>query len=206
MKFRLPLDIVILDLEMNQPSGTIIEIGAVRFLRDGGIHPEKFDIIVNPNETLGTCQTRSKGTISITELTTITQEMIDKAVQLDVAIQKMHEWTSKESPNFVLAGWGGDPSWLRTEVVNKNIPYPFRNKSFDIKSMVVIIAALLGKKYKTDGLSSMMKCFNVKFEGTKHRADSDAYNTARLLQAAIVEYNQKIDLIERGLKGLGRLK
>ena len=206
IKFKLPYDLIVLDLEMNQPSGTIIEIGAVRFLRDGGIHPDKFDVIVNPHEKLGVCDGGRNGAMTITELTGITQEMVDEAVDLEEAIEQMHQWVLKESKNVVLAGWGGDPYWLRTEVIKNGIQYPFRNKSFDVKSMVVFISALMGKKHKTDGLGSMMKCYELKFEGNQHRADADAYNTARLLQKTIKDYNKFVDMILSGIKGLNRLK
>lgn len=206
MNFKLHHDIIIIDLELNQPSQKIIEIGAVRFLRDGGIHPQKFDIIVNPNEQLGKCKTRERGVITISELTGITQEMVNNGTTLQNAIEKMKDWAYSESKNFVLAGWGGDPFWLHEQCLQNNIIYPFRRKSFDIKSMVVFASALMGKKIKTDGLKNMMKCFQLSFQGSQHRADSDAYNTAKLLQKCVQEYNQYINMIVNGVNGLNRNK
>lgn len=223
---RLGYDLCILDLEMNQNcpvtgnSGTIIEIGAVKFLRDGGIHPNMFSELVNPNETLGKIHSRTPGVESITDLTGITQQMVDNADQFGNVMKRFKEWCHSESKNIVLCGWGGDPYWLREQFNKNGIPYPFRGKTFDIKSMMVIINTFYNKSIKGDGLSTMMRSWELNFQDElevlnedtgikeviklqKHRAVADAYNTALLLQKAWTFNKEKGKIILKALKHIG---
>lgn len=206
---RLPYDIIIFDLEANQPSDKIIEIGAVKFLRDGGIHPEKFSTLVKIDETLGVCNGgkivdgENQGK-TITELTGITDEMLSSAPEFPEAAEKFEKWAFSGSKNFILAAWGNwDVPCLRAEYERFQRPYPFRGKSFDIKSMVVWSSCMFGKKWKSDGMGSMLKCWELPFEGSQHRAKDDAFMTARLLQKVWKFYEENGEKIIKNLKQLG---
>lgn len=206
---RLPYDIVILDLEANQPSDKIIEIGAVKFLRDGGIHPDRFSALVQIDEPLGVCNGgvivdgKNQGK-TITELTGITDEMLASAPSFNEAAEKFEKWAFSGSKNFILAAWGNwDIPCLRNEYNRFSRPYPFRGKAFDIKSMVVWTSCLYSKKWKSDGMGSMLKCWEMSFEGNQHRALDDAYMTAKLLQKVWQHHEQHGEKIIKNLKQLG---
>jgi len=185
--FKFKNDLVIIDLEANQPSGTIIEIGAVRFTKDGNICSEKFSEIINPHEVLGTC----RGGISITELTGITQSMVDIADDFPKIIRRFQKYGKSLGSEFSLASWGGwDIPSLRAECVKHGISWPFRGESFDIKSMVTFYSALEGKLEKKNSLKKMMMAWNLQQIGTAHRALPDAENTALLLKAVIDYHNE----------------
>lgn len=197
---RLPYDIIVFDVEANQPSDKLIEVGAVKFLRDGGIHPDKFSTLIKIDEPLGTLTDGR----TLTELTGITEEMLSTAPSFNDAAQKFEDWAFSGSKNFILAAWGcWDVPCLRNEYERFGRKYPFRGKSFDIKSMVVWSSALFGKKWKSDGMGSMLKCWNLSFEGNQHRGGDDAYMTAKLLQTVWKYYESHKNNILHSLKQVG---
>lgn len=194
-KPRLSYDIIILDLEANQPSSKIIEIGAVKLLRDNGIHPDKFQTFIKIDEPLDKF---------IINLTNITEKDLKNAPEFIEAFNLFENWCHKESKNILLASWGNwDIPLLRKHCEDNNIKYPFRGKTMDIKSVVVFLSMFFGRKLNSDGLGKALKTWEVKFKGQKHRAVDDAYNTALLIQKIwnhYLEYNQKII---KSLKQLG---
>lgn len=199
---RLPYDLIVLDIEANQPSSKIIELGAVKFLRDGGISPNKFSQLVAIDEKLGFCT--GNNNCSITELTGITDKMLEEnGWPFAMAGKAFKNWVFSDTKNIVLASWGNwDIPCLRMNYEQAGVPYPFRGKSLDIKSIGVWVNLIRGKKVKADGLSSMMKAWEIPFEGTKHRACDDAYNTARLLQKWWQSFDEEA---AKALKALGKL-
>lgn len=199
---RLKHDLIVLDLEINPSTGSVIEIGAVKLSRTGALQRSGFSRLINPYEPMGTCTVRGKGTISILELIGRTQDEIDNGTTLNQAMKEFYEWSTDHSKNIVLAGWGGDAYWLRADCIDKGVDFPFRNKSFDIKSMVVFYSSLVGMKFKTDGLRSVMKVWGLKFDGIQHQAESDAYNTARLLQTCICHHYKVATLTQKVTKML----
>lgn len=193
---RLPYDLIIFDLELNQPSGKIIEIGAVKLLRDGGIHPSRFSVLVNPGEPIAK---------EITELTTIDEQMMELSIQFPVALKQFEDWAKTETKNILLSSWGGgDITCLRDTAKEHRVPYPFRGKTFDAKTIAVWSTIMFGRKPPSggEGLSSMLHIWDMKFEGTKHRALDDALNTALLVQR-IWKHKEEYD--ERILKALSQL-
>jgi len=197
--FKFKYDLIVLDLEMNQPTRSIIEIGAVKLLRDGTISKDHFSSVVNPKEGLGLCTAKGRGRITITELTGITQQEVDSAQMLGNVVERFHKWATQDSPNIILAGWGGDPQWLLSEVVSKELSYPFRRKSLDVRSMVVFYSSLIRRKYDSDGLEALMRAWKLEPEGNAHRALPDALNTARLLQK-VIRYHRDTWLIADKLR------
>lgn len=196
MSFRLPYDLVVMDMEMNQPSGRIIEIGAVKLLRDGGIHPSTFRMLVDPEERLDP---------EIAALTGISQDDLMGASSLRAVLPKFAEWAKTETKNILLSSWGsGDIACLRDECRRLGLSYPFRGKSFDAKTIVVWSTIMFGRKPPSggEGLSSMLRIWDLSFEGTPHRALDDAKNTALLVQRV---WRHKEDQDEKALKALAQL-
>lgn len=202
-QFRLPYDLIIFDLEASQPSSKIIEFGAVKLLRDGGIHPERFSQLVKIDEPLGICDTR-EGKKTITELTGISQEMLDKdGILFPEALEKFHKWATNGTTNILLASWGvWDCPCLRDNCDLHKVKYPFRGKSMDLKNIGIWMSLTTGKKSQ-DGLGSMMKNWGLTFVGNKHRACDDAYNTALLMQVWWNFYREQGGYILKALKKLG---
>ena len=69
---------IAVDLEMNQPSRKIIQIGAICFEPDTGKIVAKFHMFVNPGEPISP---------EIIELTHITDEMVNFAPNIQAAAQ-----------------------------------------------------------------------------------------------------------------------
>ena len=197
---RLGYDLIVLDMELNHPGvdqETIIEIGAVKFLRDGGIHPVTFSALIYHGRPLQP---------EIVALTGITDEEIaGKGVLFPEAMREFHTWATSESKNILLAAWGGDVPCLIEHCKKYGTPFPFRRKNIEIKSVGVFLNALHQRKIKSDGLGSMLKGWGLKWNnkyGEHHRALPDAHNTALLLQKWFTfqeEEGQKI------VKALGKI-
>lgn len=168
------MKLVVCDLEMNQPSGRIIQIGAVQLDCRTGKISDPFDRIVHPKFWGDGEKLLSP---EIVELTGITQERLD-AEGLPLA-HVLHEfWAYVGSKP--MAAWGRDV-WLlieasRTLGVAHKIP-----RALDVKSLGEILRCIYPGKTK-GGLKSTMEAFGMQFQGRQHDAVRDARNTARLIQ------------------------
>lgn len=198
---RFGFDIVVLDLELNNPNQdneTIIEIGAVKFLRDGGIHPSIFTRVISIEEPLSPY---------IIELTGITdQEIRNSGVSLAEAMNDMEAWAKTESKNIVLGSWGSDVHYLRQYCKDRGINWPFRGKAIDVKSIAIWLNAMFNLPRKSDGLGSTMGAWELEFDtqyGQRHRALPDAYNTALLMQRFLSAHKDEGDKILKSLSKLG---
>lgn len=181
---RLPYDLIILDLEFNQPSKKLIELGAVKLFRDGGITKEDtFSELIQIDEPVSDY---------IVRLTGIDDKMLKKEGKpfTEVAL-RFHNWAISKSKNIVLASWGGgDIPALRKAYEDNLMKYPFRGKTFDAKSIAVWMSCMCGKRTNKggDGLGTLLKAWQIKFEGNRHRAKDDALMTAILLQTIWKEF------------------
>src|ERR1041384_4707322 len=100
-KFK-PIEIVTaLDLEMNQPSQRIIQVGAVVGNIKTGEILEKLSVIVNPMEELNP---------EIIELCDIQQEQVDNGVTLEEAYRQLRNMHLKHKSFINPITWGGGDS------------------------------------------------------------------------------------------------
>jgi len=201
---NLGTDLIILDLEIS--GDDIIEIGAVRFDRNGNISQDVFQSLVNSKKQLASCFVKGKGQISITELTGINWKDVQKADSFKEVMKRFTEWCFKGGTNLYLSAWGGDVPYLREQCKKHDIEYSFRGSSYDIKSFVVIHSAFHGIKFKTTGLKTMMSNWGLKWDNTygeQHRATADSYNTALLLEKCLYEHNLSVSSIKRIYQKLG---
>ena len=163
-----------LDLEMNQPSGKIVQIGAVVGDTDTGEITQRLRIYVNPGEPI---------VPFITELCGITQEQIDNdGMPLDDAYQILKDFHRKYTEFLNPITWGGGDS---AEVREQLSPaaredWCFGRRWIDAKTLVV--SRMIGKENKvySGGLGTAMKRFGLKFDGRKHDAQDDAENTFKI--------------------------
>ena len=129
--------------------------------------------------------------------------MLTNAKLFKEVVLLFQNWVYSETKNVILCSWGGwDIVELRKSYENHSLKYPFRGKTFDIKSIVVWISHLWGMKPNSDGLGILLKAWNVKFKGTRHRACDDAKNTALLLLETWQKHDEYKDKI---LKTLGHI-
>lgn len=196
-QFRLPYDLVVVDLEANQPSNKIIEIGAVKVTRDGSIHPNQFSSFVYLDEPLNPEVAKLTG---ISEMNLINLS----APNFSDAMTTFKEWALSESKNIVLASWGNwDIPLLRSACRQCDIEYPFRGKSIDIKSIAVWVGLVTGIKTGGDGLGTVIRAWNLEFVGPRHRATADAWNTANLFLAWWKFYRETGEAMLKCAKKLG---
>jgi inhibitor of KinA sporulation pathway (predicted exonuclease) len=99
-----------LDLEMNQPSQKIIQIGAVAGNIFTGQILERLSVFVNPGE-----QVRE----DIVKLTGITQEMVDAGVRLEDAYSQLAAMHARHDCYVTPITWGGGDSQELREQLNE---------------------------------------------------------------------------------------
>lgn len=176
------MNFISLDLEMNQPSGRIIQIGAVVGDPITGVIIDRFNAFVNPEESI---------TPFITQLCAINNTLIkEEGETLPEAYQRLKCFCDSYQTCKMPIQWGGGDSrclyddLLRVGVdvdrrfgvkLNDNA-YVFGIRYFDAKQTM---QEYLLKNHKSlqCGLSKAMTKLGLKFEGRKHRADVDAENT-----------------------------
>jgi len=174
--------VISLDLEMNQPSNKIIQIGyVIGDIRNGRIF-EKKSLIVNPKEELGFVET-DKGMVHICDFTGISEESIKNGIDLSEAYQIMCEDIIKHNPTRTVVQWGdggpnsrGDHDEIRKQLNLTWAEFIFRTRSWDVK-MIYQVYRAFNNKSVASGLSSAMNHLNLEFSGRPHDALDDAYNT-----------------------------
>lgn len=165
-----------LDLEMNQPSGKIIQIGAVvGNIRTGEIL-DRFSMHVNCNEILNP---------EIIKLTGITQKQVNSGVDLLEAFRQLRELHLKHGSFINPITWGGGDAQeiklqLEYEFVKEAIgSWPFGRRWIDVKTFFVGYR-IANEEEIQGGLARAMTKVGLKFEGRKHDAQDDAENTFRM--------------------------
>jgi len=173
--------IVALDLELNQPSGRIIQIGAViGDVRTGEI-VTRFDHKVNPLEELDP---------QIEKLTGISAAELAAAAPIEAAGTALNEWLAPyddvRTMNPLTWG-GGDTETLRTQLGYSDERWHFGRRWIDVKTLYVAWRMAQGKDI-AGGLAKAMTKLKLAFEGRKHNALDDALNTFRMYRALLAEF------------------
>lgn len=164
---------IALDLEMNQPSGKIIQIG-VSIGRIGQPHAEYLTRkwYIDPGEPISA---------EIVALTGIDDDAIAaNAVPCARVAAELSELLG-EHPCFINpVTWGGGDSALLLELFRaQGIKFPhFGRRWVDVKTLYSLLQLSVGRN-PAGGLSSAMGRYKLSFHGTAHRADVDAHNTLR---------------------------
>jgi len=173
-----------LDLEMNQPSGKIIQIGAVIGDTSSGVISDRIRIYVNPGEPLA---------LPIIELCHITQDQIDEqGISLEDAYLQLKEF-HKNSDFMNPVTWGGGDSQEIYDQLDHEVrkDWCFGRRWIDAKTMAVSRMIAHNDKIYSGGLSTTMKRYGLKFQGRAHDAQVDAENTFRM-------YNHMLYLMRTG--------
>lgn len=171
MRTSAPIDIfTALDLEMNQPSGSIISIGAVIGSLSSGDILHRVHLHVNCREEINPM---------ITDLTGIRQQDVDVGVSLREAYDVLRA-THVNYKSFInpITWGGGDAEAIRRQLPVCD-PWCFGRRWIDVKTLFVSMRLANGDPIQ-GGLAKSMTKVGLKFEGRKHCALDDAENTFRM--------------------------
>jgi inhibitor of KinA sporulation pathway (predicted exonuclease) len=170
-----------LDLELNQPSNSIISIGAVAFNSQTGEILDKFHEYVHTSEQISEY---------ITKLTGITQDNVANASDIGQVYTKLNQFKDKYQTHYQTVVWGSGDMRLLKEQVHKHYSEIFCG-SWDISDMwwrfgrtemnvKNVHQAIREANEKTiqGGLAGSIKKYGINFRGQKHNSADDAENTA----------------------------
>jgi len=116
-----------------------------------------------------------------TELTTLTQERLDReGILFQDACQILRDQLKTKKRSWSSFGTY-DLHQFDKNCLDFGIKSPFGGRHIDIKLMATV---LLGLK-KAPGLKKLSAIIDVPMEGTHHRGDDDAWNTAKILAKLI---------------------
>lgn len=164
-----------LDLEMNQPSGKIIQIGAVVGDSETGAILDSFSVFINPNEELSEY---------IIGLTGITQKQVDQGDSLMDGYLKLKEFAKKHDCFCNPVTWGGGDSQELKNQLGPVENWLFGRRWIDTKTLYQSYRIANGKKVQA-GLAKALLNMGLKFQGRKHDALDDAKNTWIIYKALI---------------------
>ena len=161
-----------LDLELNQPSGKIIQVGvAIGSAADKGKYITK-KWYIDPKEPIQEF---------ITGLTGITDRDIRSESWSHAHVAEELGALIKQHNCFInpVTWGGGDSVELLAEFCKNGADFPFFGRRWiDTKTMYTMLMLSRGKN-PAGGLSSAMGAYKLQFQGQAHRADVDADNTLR---------------------------
>jgi inhibitor of KinA sporulation pathway (predicted exonuclease) len=129
---------------------------------------ESRSIIVKPE--------RSKVSKYCTELTTLTQEIVDNGISFsDACNLLLNEYKSKK---YVWASYGNyDKNQFHIQCKREHIEYPFSNDHINVKSLVACKYSLR----RDVGMDKVLKLLDMPLIGTHHRGVDDSRNIANIL-------------------------
>jgi inhibitor of KinA sporulation pathway (predicted exonuclease) len=173
--------IVALDLELNQPSGWVVQIGAVLGNVRTGKVVSQFDVKMNPGEPFS---------LRIAELTGISPQEIESAPSLAEAGQALVAWIAPQDSVRLLnpLTWGGgDTETLRDQLGFATEQWIFGRRWIDVKTLYVAWRMAQGKDI-SGGLARAMTKLGLSFRGRKHDALDDSLNTFRRYRALLAQF------------------
>jgi len=167
---------IAVDLEMNQPSRKIIQIGAVCFEPDTGKIVSNFHMFVNPGEPINP---------EIIELTRITDEMVNFSPNIQVAAQRFTDFKKSLQANPIGIVWGaGTSNDVRKIYEESGLDNPFHVRIIDVKAVFQMLANTSSAEMRQKcGLKRACEILKIGWaldHGEQHNALADAFNTYRL--------------------------
>ena len=165
---------IALDLELNQPSGKIIQVGVC--IGSLGMPEEEYitsSWLLDPGEPIAPF---------ITELTGIHDKDIQNlSVPWQVFTSDLTSLLQTHQPFINPVTWGGgDCTELLQAIRQEGIDFPFFGRRWiDVKTLHVFERISAGRS-TSGGLGTCLNRYGKRFVGIPHRADADALNTLRL--------------------------
>lgn len=172
---------VALDLEYNQPSGTIIQVGVAI----GNASQSQHEYVVRRWDL------KVDEPISefITQLTGITDEDCFAGVGLAQCAEELGNLLREHEVFVNPVTWGGGDSadLLRAFAQAQVEFHHFGRRWIDVKTWATLLSLARSQtgKVQHGGLSKAMARYKLQFVGKAHRADIDAFNTLRLFFAIL---------------------
>ena len=191
--------IVSLDLEFNQPSRKLIQIGAVMGDMTTGQVVDRLSVFVNPGEQIS---------LRIKLLTGIKQSDVDAAPDIRVAYRQLLSWmkpyAGQLQPNPLTWG-GGDSEDLREAVGldREDKEWCFGRRWTDAKTVFYAWRAAHNRPGAGSLARSMTKV-GLAFQGRRHNAQDDAENTFRIYVALLKQFSPALVPVAEINKALGR--
>ena len=193
------MKIVTLDLELLQPGNEICEIGACTLDLNQKSITHQYQTHCNPGVPV--TDYRLKNGQTITELTGITQAILDEAPPLREALEDFWSWFGQQQCGKRVATWGGgDVPFLVDQSRQQGVGCPRWVRQIDCKAIAILWRHATPGCKALGGLEAMLHLCGLQFQGLQHRALDDAINTARLL-LHFYEHIRKGLLIENIVKG-----
>ena len=177
-----------LDLELNQPSGKIIQVGVA--IGDKNTRFEDYVVrkwYIDPQEPISEF---------INDLTGITDSDIRANAYSHEHVARELSELIREHKVFVnpVTWGGGDSVELLAEFCKNHADFPhFGRRWIDVKTWYTYLMLTRGKA-ASGGLASAMGYFKLHFKGQAHRADVDAQNTLALF-FKLLERQAKLESI-----------
>jgi inhibitor of KinA sporulation pathway (predicted exonuclease) len=169
--------IIIIDLEATCwngpiPSGQvneIIEIGICELHTHTGLITKNKGILIRPE--------RSVVSPFCTELTTITQDLLDQeGITFQEAIAMLED--EYQPDQYTWASYGQyDLNMLKKQCKLRNVPYPMGSHHINVKEYFSEVKGLTKKV----GMNGALEILQIPLEGTHHRGVDDAKNIAKIL-------------------------
>lgn len=110
-----------------------------------------------------------------TELTTITQSMLDLAQPLAKVSKQIRQ--DFNPTNVAWGAWGKDNELIIRECIKKNAVNPFGTTYYDFQELYSMMKGVP----KTIKMTTVLEELQLSMDGTLHRADSDSLNTAKIV-------------------------
>ena len=183
-KMKIKDEVLIIDLEATcwnerPPKGQeseIIEIGVCIMNAKTGEVSQNEGILVKPQF--------SKVSPFCTELTSITQEMLDdEGVLLEDALDILREEYNSE--NMTWASYGNyDLNMLKKQAQKFRIDYPLDDDHINVKTLF----AQLHPIRKSVGMDRALQVLKLPMEGIHHRGVDDVKNIAKILYWCLQQY------------------
>jgi len=172
---------------MAQPSGRIIQMGAVVGDISTGKILDRFRLHINPDEQLSDY---------IVKLTGITQEQVDNGVSLREGYAQLCDFHARHGSFCNVITWGGgDVEEIRKQMheaygSESTQSWPFGRRWIDAKTIWVSYRLAKGEPIQ-GGLAKSMTKVGLQFIGRKHDAQDDAENTFRMYLAMLKLLNSE---------------
>jgi len=163
------INLLSLDLELNQPSNSIIQIGAVVGNLASGKILEEYSAYINCGEILDPF---------IINLTGIKQEQVDNGISLYTAYEQLKELHKKyECFRNNLCWGGGDSLELKKQLhITDDELFLFGRRWIDVKTIFISYRWANNLSHQA-GLAKALTKLGLCFDGKKHSAKDDAKNT-----------------------------
>ena len=112
------------------------------------------------------------------DLTSITQNDIDAAPSLSIAINRLKEWIGP-TEDITFCSWGYfDKEQLLDECKSNGVDYPFNDDHINIK----VRFSKIMERTKKISLKKALRILGIQFEGVQHRAIFDALMTSKVFK------------------------